>query len=81
MMGWRGLEHTGVDRRCALWATEGPKRMSWKLVNKRGWREGITLAAVRMGRCVAGGSIAEHLCGPGLMHYLEARDTLIQVDG
>lgn len=81
MMGWRGCEHTPVDRRCPFWDTEGPKRRSWEPVNKGGWREGITLAALRMGRCVAGGAIAEQLCGPGLMGYLEARDTLIRGDG
>lgn len=77
MMGWAGPEGTALDKRCDFWAVKRAP-MGWKPVNKNGWREGITWVALRMGRCVASGAIAEQLCGPGLMRYLETRDTLIR---
>lgn len=30
MMGWRGCEHTPVDRRCPLWETLGPEKTDWR---------------------------------------------------
>ena len=30
MMGWRGIEHTPIDRRCPLWETQGIEKPDWR---------------------------------------------------
>ena len=30
MMGWRGCEHTPIDRRCPLWETQGIEKPDWR---------------------------------------------------